>query len=42
VQQLKEEVGKERARADGLQNLVRILENRLGIASTVPKASRRR
>jgi proteasome lid subunit RPN8/RPN11 len=37
VQQLKEEVGKERARADGLQNLVRILENRLGISSTLPK-----
>src|SRR5580698_2298714 len=39
VQQLKEEVGKERARADGLQNLVRILENRLGISSTVPKTT---
>ena len=39
VQQLKEEVGKERARADGLQNLVRILENRLGISSTAPKTS---
>src|SRR5580698_7571899 len=39
VQQLKEEVGKERARADGLQNLVRIIENRLGISSTVPKTT---
>jgi proteasome lid subunit RPN8/RPN11 len=42
VQQLKEEAGRERARADGLQNLVRILENRLGISSTVPKTDRRR
>ena len=39
VEQLKEEAGRERARADGLQNLVRILENRLGISSTVPKTS---
>ncbi len=34
VQQLKEELGKERARADQLQNLVRILENRLGIQNS--------
>ena len=33
VQQLKIEVSKQRARADELQNLVRILENRLGIES---------
>jgi proteasome lid subunit RPN8/RPN11 len=36
VQQLTAEVGKERERADELQNLVRILENRLGISSTAP------
>jgi hypothetical protein len=37
VQQLKQELSKERARADELQNLVRILENRLGIQSAAPK-----
>jgi proteasome lid subunit RPN8/RPN11 len=36
VRQLTAEVGKERERADELQNLVRILENRLGISSTAP------
>lgn len=41
VQQLKEDLGKERARADGLQNLVRILENRLGIKAEPEKAPRR-
>jgi proteasome lid subunit RPN8/RPN11 len=39
VQQLKEDVGKERARADELQNLVRILENRLGIQSEPGKSA---
>jgi len=34
VQQLRQEVAKQRARADELQNLVRILENRLGIKPT--------
>ena len=42
VQQLKDELGQERARADELQNLVRILENRLGIPATPPKPQRRR
>ncbi len=37
VQRLKEDLSKERARADELQNLVRILENRLGIQSEAPK-----
>jgi hypothetical protein len=37
VQQLKQSVAKERARADELQNLVRILENRLAIQSSTPK-----
>ncbi len=36
VQHLKEDLGKERARADELQNLVRILENRLGISHEAP------
>jgi proteasome lid subunit RPN8/RPN11 len=39
VQRLKEDVGKERARADELQNLVRILENRLGIQSEPAKSA---
>jgi hypothetical protein len=38
VQQLRQEVAKQRARADELQNLVRILETRLGIQPT-PSAS---
>ena len=33
VQRLRDDLGKERARANELQNLVRILENRLGIQS---------
>lgn len=37
VRQLREALGKERARADELQNLVRILENRLGIPYEAPK-----
>ena len=37
VEQLKGDLSKERARADELQNLVRILENRLGIESTTTK-----
>jgi hypothetical protein len=41
VQRLKEDLGKERARADELQNLVRILENRLGIQSEAPKRAPR-
>lgn len=41
VQQLKAELGKERARANELQNLVRILENRLGIQSSAPATERR-
>jgi hypothetical protein len=41
VQQLKEDLGKERARADELQNLVRILENRLGIPHEAPRSTRR-
>ncbi len=39
VQRLKEDVGKERARADELQNLVRILEDRLGIQSEPAKSA---
>ena len=42
VQQLKDDLSKERARANELQNVVRILENRLGIRSTAPKTQRRR
>jgi hypothetical protein len=42
VQRLKEDVSKERARADELQNLVRILENRLGIQSEPGKRAQRR
>jgi hypothetical protein len=38
VQQLKQELAKERARGDELQNLVRILENRLSIRDTPPNA----
>jgi hypothetical protein len=37
LQQLRQEVAKQRARADELQNLVRILENRLSIQPTLPK-----
>jgi len=37
VQQLTEELRKERARADRLQNLNRILENRLGVQPEAPK-----
>jgi len=37
VRQLREALGKERARADELQNLVRILENRLGIPYEAPR-----
>lgn len=37
VQDLKASLAKERARADELQNLVRILENRLGIQSPKPE-----
>jgi hypothetical protein len=40
VQKLREDLGKERARADELQNLVRILENRLGIPHQPARASR--
>ena len=40
VRQLKEDLSKERARADELQNLVRILENRLGIPHEAPKSGR--
>jgi hypothetical protein len=40
VQRLKEQLGKERARADELQNLVRILENRLGIQPEPKSTSR--
>jgi hypothetical protein len=42
VQHLREELGKERARADELQNLVRILEDRLGIPHEEPKPAPRR
>jgi hypothetical protein len=42
VQQLKGDLSKERARADELQNLVRILENRLGIPHEAPRTERRR
>ena len=38
ITQLKEDLGKERARADELQNLVRILENRLRIQPDLGKA----
>jgi hypothetical protein len=41
VQQLKEALGRERARADELQNLVRILETRLGIPYEPPKTEPR-
>jgi hypothetical protein len=41
VQQLKQDLGRERARADELQNLVRILEDRLGIPHEEPKPARR-
>lgn len=37
VQQLTEDLRKERARADQLQNLNRILENRLGLQPNAPK-----
>jgi hypothetical protein len=37
VKRLREELGKERARANELQSLVRILENRLSLQSTVPR-----
>lgn len=40
VQELKTELGKERAHADELQNLVRILENRLGIESTPDRSAK--
>ena len=40
VQQLKQALAKESARADQLQNLVRILENRLSIQSTAPKSAK--
>jgi hypothetical protein len=42
IGRLREDLGKERARADELQNVVRILENRLGIKGSAPKTSRRR
>jgi hypothetical protein len=41
VQQLKEDLSKERAHTDELQNLVRILENRLGIQRATPDTRRR-
>lgn len=41
VQQLKSDLAKERARASELQNLVRILENRVGIQGSETPASRR-
>ena len=41
IQRLKEDLGKERARADELQNLVRILENRLGIPPERAKPGQR-
>lgn len=39
VQQLRQELAKERARGDELQNLVRILENRLAIQHSAPNAA---
>ena len=39
VQRLREDLSKERARADELQNLVRILENRLGIPPEPAKSA---
>lgn len=39
VQQLRQELAKERARGDELQNLVRILENRLAIQRGAPNAA---
>jgi len=41
VRQLHDELGKERARSSELQNLVRILENRLGMRPEAPKAGTR-
>jgi len=38
IRQLTEDLRKERFRADQLQNLVRILENRLGVQTELPKA----
>lgn len=38
VQQLRQQLAKERARGDELQNLVRILENRLAIQHSAPNA----
>jgi uncharacterized protein YigA (DUF484 family) len=37
IQQLTEDLRKERARADASQNLVRILEQRLGVQPDAPK-----
>jgi hypothetical protein len=42
IRQLTEDLRKERARADQLQNLVRILENRLGVQPEAPKAEPQR
>ncbi len=42
IQQLKADLGKERAHTEELQNLVRILENRLGIPQDATKTGRRR
>ena len=40
VQKLRDDLGRERAHADELQNLVRILENRLGIPHETTKSGR--
>jgi len=42
IQRLRDDLNKERARADELQNLVRILENRLGISSETAKRAAHR
>ena len=42
LQRLRDDLSKERARADELQNLVRILENRLGIPSETAKRAAHR
>jgi hypothetical protein len=41
VRRLKDDLGKERARANELQNLVRILQNRLGISGTASEPEKR-
>ncbi len=42
VRDLRQELAKERARGDELQNLVRILENRLGVQGNAPDAAHQR